>query len=73
MKLVYRDFSELYSTLRGKTVEIKPKEYIPAKKVDKKDRPKLAPKRPDSVEIEPVEVKEEEKPKKKTSRKKKEE
>lgn len=49
MKMIYKDFQELYATLRGKIIEVKPKERVKAEK--------------------PVE----EKPKKKTSRKKKEE
>lgn len=51
MKMIYKDFQELYATLRGKIIEVKPKERVKAEK--------------------PVEA--EEKPKKKTSRKKKEE
>ena len=61
MKYVYKDFQELYSTLRGKTVEIKPKEYVP--KVEPKAEPKEEPK---------AEEPKEEKPKKKATRKKKE-
>lgn len=61
MKLVYRNFEELYATIRGKTVEIKPKEFVP-KKAEPKEKPKAEAKE---------EPKEEPKPKK--SRKKKEE
>lgn len=52
MKMIYKDFQELYATLRGKIIEVRPKERV---KVEK-----------------PVEEAGE-KPKKKTSRKKKEE
>lgn len=54
MKMIYKDFQELYATIRGKIIEVKPKERV------KKEEPK-------------PEVKEEAAPKKKTSRKKKEE
>lgn len=56
MKLIYKDFQELYAVLKGKIVEVKP---IERKK----------PKAKEPVE----EAVEEPKPKKKTSRKKKEE
>lgn len=52
MKMIYKDFQELYAVLRGKIIEVKPIE---------RKKPKVE------------EPKEEPKPKKKTSRKKKEE
>lgn len=57
MKLIYKDFQELYAVLRGKIVEVKP---IERKKPEPAEEPK-------------DEAAEEPKPKKKTSRKKKEE
>lgn len=59
MKHIYRDFQEMYATIRGKVIEVKPTER--KKPVHKKAEPK-------------EEVKEEPKAApKKTSRKKKEE
>lgn len=45
MKRVYKDFQELYATLRGRVVEIKPKEFVPKKvKAEPKEEPKAEPK-----------------------------
>lgn len=61
MKHIYRDFQEMYATIRGKVIEVKPTER--KKPVRKKAEPKEEVKE---------EAKEEPKPKK-TSKKKKEE
>lgn len=61
MKHIYRDFQEMYATIRGKIIEVKPTER--KKPVHKKNEPREEVKE---------EAKEEPKPKK-TSKKKKEE
>lgn len=62
--MVYKDFQELYATIRGKIIEVKPTERKkPVHKKNVKEEPKEEAKE---------EVKEEPKPKK-TSKKKKEE
>lgn len=40
MKHVYKDFHELYAHLKGKVVEVVPKEYVP------KDEPKAEEEKP---------------------------
>lgn len=64
MKHIYRDFQEMYATIRGKIIEVKPTERKkPVHKKTVKEEPKEETKE---------EAKEEPKPKK-TSKKKKEE
>ena len=68
MKHIYRDFQEMYATIRGKIIEVKPTER---KKPVHKKNVKEEPKEELKEEVK-EEVKEEPKPKK-TSKKKKEE